>query len=1485
MSIMTSAVVVLVLLVAHGIADQNRDEDNQRVIGKREARIALNELRKRHVSHVLKRATEFETTEEEKEIDLDFIERALERYEERLRSTETIEADNHVATGGEKLIQEALTGNVDPNSDVVNLLESMFVNEGSRHNQHPIGIDQIAAKKGKVYGDTHDGHRFTQTQSEGMEQTGDGRKRNFLQTAPLWSDLIIPYTIDSSLANTPSYVDVIDKAIKQFSDYTCLKWVPYGSDEANKTSYSSYIEFFSESGCWSYVGRVFSDKQQISLQAPGCVTLSTTVHEMTHAIGQMHEQSRNDRDNYVTMLWSNINGGTGNYNMAKSQTFDRNPYDYESVLQYSLTSFSTNGQPTIEFKDQRLDFLADSATGLMFYDIKDITDGYDCTTSCLGADGTTPLKQCQNGGFVLHTCNCHCPEGLTGDLCESVATDPECGTGIIDLADGESRTITSPNFSNGGPYPTGKECVWLVKVNNGRLVEMTIEEMDLTTANSACDHWLEIRYNLIGQTGPRRCGQVSSETYYTTMSGNPSMMLLKFDSAFASSATAGKGFNLTVKSAYQGCAAEPCMYGSCTPVDNDNYICSCMSGFSGTHCETYTNNDAVGCDFEGLNCLFDNSVTSTYVWRTHTGSTPSSSTGPSSAKSGNTYLYAEASSPAVQGDSFIFETPSVLAGPKCLTFWYHMYGGSIGSLHVKVNGTELWSRSGDQGDVWLSAEVNVSTTAQNYKLTFEAIRGSSWNGDVAIDDIILTSAACNIQVSTTSTSTTQSSTAASTTTQSSTTQSTTTVATTTHDQYHNQELHCTFETGTSCFLNDIQGDDFDWSTRQGSTPSSSTGPTSAYEGQTYSYIETSSPRTNGDVAILQGPSITTSRTFCLSFAYHMYGSNIDSLFVNLASPNGNQTLFSRNGDAGDSWFVTSISIPATNGEIQFIGVRGSSFRGDIAIDDVHFLDGECSTTSQVSTTSTTQSSTVASTTTQSSTSQSTTTVATTTQDQYHNQELHCTFETGTSCFLNDIQGDDFDWSTRQGSTPSSSTGPTSAYEGQTYSYIETSSPRTNGDVAILQGPSITTSRTFCLSFAYHMYGSNIDSLFVNLASPNGNQTLFSRNGDAGDSWFVTSISIPASNGEIQFIGVRGSSYRGDIAIDDVHFLDGECSTTSTTTAATTPYYNQELHCTFENDTLCFLNDIQGDDFDWSTRQGSTPSSDTGPSSAYEGETYSYIETSSPRTEGDVAILQGPSITTSRTFCLSFAYHMYGSSIGSLYVNLTSTNGSQTLFSQNDNTGDSWFVTSISIPASNGEIQFIGVRGNSYRGDIAIDDVQFLDGVCSTAIPITTPSPNTLPLNCTFEDTTACFLKDVVGSDDFDWTIRSSSTPTSGTGPTSAAEGTKYAYIETSGKQLGSKAILEGSVSVPAADSPICLTFDYHMYGASTGTLEVSFDDMIYFYESGDKGNQWNKAKLILHKCPGNSDVSKITFIGTRGSSYKGDIAIDNVQLTDGLCVT
>ena len=51
---------------------------------------------------------------------------------------------------------------------------------------------------------------------------------------------------------------------------------------------------------------------------------------------------------------------------------------YLNECLFFFKSFSTNGLRTIFFKDQRLEFLADSADGLEFYDIQDVTDAYHC---------------------------------------------------------------------------------------------------------------------------------------------------------------------------------------------------------------------------------------------------------------------------------------------------------------------------------------------------------------------------------------------------------------------------------------------------------------------------------------------------------------------------------------------------------------------------------------------------------------------------------------------------------------------------------------------------------------------------------------------------------------------------------------------------------------------------------------------------------------------------------------------------------------------------------------------------------------------------------------------------------------------------------------------------------------------------------------------------------------------------------------------------
>jgi hypothetical protein len=71
---------------------------------------------------------------------------------------------------------------------------------------------------------------------------------------------------------------------------------------------------------------------------------------MLHTLGFYHEQSRPDRDDYITVVWDKIEPG-------KEHNFDKKldsevttfwaPYDYGSVLHYSGGGFSIDGSPTI----------------------------------------------------------------------------------------------------------------------------------------------------------------------------------------------------------------------------------------------------------------------------------------------------------------------------------------------------------------------------------------------------------------------------------------------------------------------------------------------------------------------------------------------------------------------------------------------------------------------------------------------------------------------------------------------------------------------------------------------------------------------------------------------------------------------------------------------------------------------------------------------------------------------------------------------------------------------------------------------------------------------------------------------------------------------------------------------------------------------------------------------------------------------------------
>ena len=158
-----------------------------------------------------------------------------------------------------------------------------------------------------------------------------------------------------------------------------------------------------------------------------------------------------------------------------------------------------------------------------------------------------------------------------------------------------------------------------------------------------------------------------------------------------------------------------------------------------------------------------------------------------------------------------------------------------------------------------------------------------------------------------------------------------------------------------------------------------------------------------------------------------------------------------------------------------------------------------------------------------------------------------------------------------------------------YVYIEASFPRKPNDTARIHSPNITSnpSQARCLSFWYHMYGSHIGQLNVyTKVGSQFNGPVWSKSGTHGNKWWNGLVQVSNRNAyQIVFEGVRGSSYQGDIALDDIEVQDKACPAT--------------MNCDFESPVsqsrLCGWTQRPGDNINWLVGQGATSSINTGPS--------------------------------------------------------------------------------------------------------------------------------------------------------------------------------------------------------------------------------------------------------------------------------------------------
>ena len=72
-------------------------------------------------------------------------------------------------------------------------------------------------------------------------------------------------------------------------------------------------------------------------------------------------------------------------------------------------------------------------------------------------------------------------------------------------------------------------------------------------------------------------------------------------------------------------------------------------------------------------------------------------------------MYIETSSPRQPGDNAKLNTPDLqFGGNMCLKFYYHMYGASMGKLNVIINRNNVFTASGNKGNLWLKATVDVT---------------------------------------------------------------------------------------------------------------------------------------------------------------------------------------------------------------------------------------------------------------------------------------------------------------------------------------------------------------------------------------------------------------------------------------------------------------------------------------------------------------------------------------------------------------------------------------------------------------------------------------------------------------------------------------------------------------------------------------------------------------------------------------------------------
>eukprot|EP01047_Picozoa_sp_COSAG01_P061954 COSAG01_NODE_7805_length_3050_cov_1.347001_1_plen_965_part_01 len=272
-------------------------------------------------------------------------------------------------------------------------------------------------------------------------------------------------------------------------------------------------------------------------------------------------------------------------------------------------------------------------------------------------------------------------------------------------------------------------------------------------------------------------------------------------------------------------------------------------------------------------------------------------------------------------------------------------------------------------------------------------------------------------------------------------------------------------------------------------------------------------------------------------------------------------------------------------------------------------------------------------------------------------------------------------------------------------------------------------------------------------------------------WSRAELSLPAGTDRLRFVGSKGNGQQGSIAVDTVvvstsvsapatkcscangvALLGPACKGATSNCASCNDGYAPagsaplgqpgsmcavfSAACAFDtDDAICGW--TESGQKHW--KRGTwTDTGRTGADQAHSGKFFMFLETSLGHPQ-DLSYLTSAAVPLAAQ-SMQFFYHMYGSAIGSLSVEVK-VNGTWTgsgwyrQGQQHRASTDKWTAAFLTLPAWTTQVRFVGTRGYGVTGDISLDSVTFTFNSCpAPLVPVSTAC--IVPPTCTCDNGTA-----------------------------------------------------------------------------------------------------------------------------------------------------